>query len=32
MEGDTGGWQVAWQLPDSFVAMLYQLEPVSGGG
>ena len=32
MEGDIGDWQIVWQLPDSFAAMLYQLEPVSGGG
>lgn len=31
-EGATGCWQVGWQLPDSFAAMLYQLEPLSGGG
>jgi hypothetical protein len=31
-EGATGCWQVGWDLPDSFAAMLYQLEPMSGGG
>jgi hypothetical protein len=31
-EGVTGGWQVGWHLPDDIAAMLYQLEPVSGGG
>jgi hypothetical protein len=31
-EGANGDWQVVWNLPDGFAAMLYQLEPVSGGG
>ena len=31
-EGTKGCWQVSWHLPDSFAAILYQLEAVSGGG
>jgi hypothetical protein len=31
-EGEAGGWQVVWNVPDSLAVMLYQLEALSGGG
>ena len=31
-DGDTGSWQVVWNVPDSLAVMLYQLEALSGGG